>query len=90
MAHTCRGTINLCTAHFDKEDSCGIMLTNGARTYHLKASSEVERQHWITTLELAKAKAVHLMSSHSGSERSAQWVSWVWREWELKALSGQW
>uniref|UniRef100_A0A3Q2I9T0 Oxysterol binding protein 2 n=1 Tax=Equus caballus TaxID=9796 RepID=A0A3Q2I9T0_HORSE len=66
MAHTCRGTINLCTAHFDKEDSCGIMLTNGARTYHLKASSEVERQHWITTLELAKAKAVHLMSSHSG------------------------
>uniref|UniRef100_A0A9L0RIG2 Oxysterol binding protein 2 n=1 Tax=Equus caballus TaxID=9796 RepID=A0A9L0RIG2_HORSE len=65
MAHTCRGTINLCTAHFDKEDSCGIMLTNGARTYHLKASSEVERQHWITTLELAKAKAVHLMSSHS-------------------------
>uniref|UniRef100_A0A9L0SMY6 Oxysterol binding protein 2 n=1 Tax=Equus caballus TaxID=9796 RepID=A0A9L0SMY6_HORSE len=67
MAHTCRGTINLCTAHFDKEDSCGIMLTNGARTYHLKASSEVERQHWITTLELAKAKAVHLMSSHSGS-----------------------
>uniref|UniRef100_A0A9L0RG69 Oxysterol binding protein 2 n=2 Tax=Equus TaxID=9789 RepID=A0A9L0RG69_HORSE len=67
MAHTCRGTINLCTAHFDKEDSCGIMLTNGARTYHLKASSEVERQHWITTLELAKAKAVHLMSSHSAA-----------------------
>ncbi|XP_045647332.1 oxysterol-binding protein 2 isoform X4 [Ursus americanus] len=67
MAHTCRGTINLSTAHFDTEDSCGIVLTSGARTYHLKASSEVERQQWITALELAKAKAkaVRLMSSHS-------------------------
>ncbi|XP_035954358.1 oxysterol-binding protein 2 isoform X3 [Halichoerus grypus] len=65
MAHTCRGTINLSTAHFDTEDSCGIVLTSGARTYHLKASSEVERQQWITALELAKAKAVHMMSSHS-------------------------
>ncbi|KAM8817085.1 oxysterol-binding protein 2 isoform 2-T2 [Rhynchonycteris naso] len=65
MAHTCRGTINLSTAHFDTEDSCGILLTSGARTYHLKASSEVERQQWITALELAKAKAVRMMSSHS-------------------------
>ncbi|KAM8917969.1 oxysterol-binding protein 2 isoform 2-T2 [Lycaon pictus] len=65
MAHTCRGTINLSTAHFDTEDSCGIVLTSGARTYHLKASSEVERQQWITALELAKAKAVRMMSSHS-------------------------
>ncbi|XP_052510617.1 oxysterol-binding protein 2 [Budorcas taxicolor] len=65
MAHTCRATINLFTAHFDMEDSCGIMLTSGGRTYHLKAGSEVERQQWITALELAKAKAVRMMSSHS-------------------------
>nr|XP_036849269.1 oxysterol-binding protein 2 isoform X1 [Manis javanica] len=65
MAHTCRGTINLSTAHFDTEDSCGIVLNSGARTYHLKAGSEAERQQWITALELAKAKAVHMMSSHS-------------------------
>ncbi|XP_031526106.2 oxysterol-binding protein 2 isoform X2 [Vicugna pacos] len=65
MAHTCRGTINLSTAHFDTEDSCGIVLTSGAKTYHLKAGSEVERQQWITALELAKAKAVRMMSSHS-------------------------
>ncbi|XP_054936529.1 oxysterol-binding protein 2 isoform X2 [Physeter macrocephalus] len=65
MAHTCRGTINLFTAHFDTEDSCGIVLTSGGRTYHLKAGSEVERQQWITALELAKAKAVRLMSSQS-------------------------
>ncbi|XP_037673055.1 oxysterol-binding protein 2 isoform X2 [Choloepus didactylus] len=65
MAHTCRGTINLSTAHIEAEDSCSIVLSCGARTYHLKASSEVERQQWITTLELAKAKAVRMMNSHS-------------------------
>ncbi|XP_006869316.1 PREDICTED: oxysterol-binding protein 2 isoform X1 [Chrysochloris asiatica] len=65
MAHTCRGTINLSMVHIDTEDSCNILLTSGARTYHLKASSEVERQQWITALELAKAKAVHMMNSHS-------------------------
>ena len=72
MAHTCRGTINLFTSHFDTEDSCGIMLTSGGRTYHLKASSEVERQQWITALELAKAKAVRMMSNQSGSQRLAR------------------
>ena len=73
MAHTCRGTINLFTAHFDTEDSCGIVLTSGGRTYHLKASSEVERQQWITALELAKAKAVRMMSSQSGNQCLAWW-----------------
>lgn len=71
MAHTCRGTINLASAHFETEDTCGILLCNGARTYHLKASSEVERQHWITALELAKAKAICVMKTQSGSDGSA-------------------
>uniref|UniRef100_A0A3Q1JL87 Oxysterol-binding protein n=1 Tax=Anabas testudineus TaxID=64144 RepID=A0A3Q1JL87_ANATE len=60
MAHTCRGTINLATAHIDTEDACNIVLSSGGRTYHLKASTEVERQRWVTALELAKAKAVCL------------------------------
>lgn len=68
MAHTCRGTINLATAHIDTEESCGILLMSGARSYHLKANSEVERQQWITVLELSKATAVRVMRSHSGSE----------------------
>uniref|UniRef100_A0A4W5NJJ8 Oxysterol-binding protein n=1 Tax=Hucho hucho TaxID=62062 RepID=A0A4W5NJJ8_9TELE len=59
MAHTCRGTINLATAHIDTEDACNIVLSSGGRTYHLKASTEVERQRWVTALELAKAKAIH-------------------------------
>nr|XP_021508238.1 oxysterol-binding protein 2 [Meriones unguiculatus] len=65
MAHTCRGTINLASTHIDTEDSCGILLCNGARTYHLKASSEVDRQQWITVLELAKAKAIRVMKTQS-------------------------
>uniref|UniRef100_A0A803T399 Oxysterol-binding protein n=1 Tax=Anolis carolinensis TaxID=28377 RepID=A0A803T399_ANOCA len=74
MAHTCRGTINLSTAHIDTEDACNIVLSNGGRTYHLKAASEVERQRWVTALELAKAKAIrmrHDQSDDSGDEEPA-------------------
>ncbi|KAG5840329.1 hypothetical protein ANANG_G00187650 [Anguilla anguilla] len=67
MAHTCRGTINLATAHIDTEDACNIVLSSGGRTYHLKAGSEVERQRWITALELAKAKAIRMMRDQSGA-----------------------
>nr|XP_014354312.1 PREDICTED: oxysterol-binding protein 1 [Latimeria chalumnae] len=64
MGHTCRGTINLATANINtSEDSCSFIISNGgAQTYHLKASSEVERQRWITALELAKAKAVKMQA----------------------------
>ncbi|KAJ0019153.1 hypothetical protein NQD34_006722 [Periophthalmus magnuspinnatus] len=74
MAHTCRGTINLATAHIDTEDACNIVLSSGGRTYHLKASTEVERQRWVTALELAKAKAIRMMneqSDESGDEEQA-------------------
>nr|XP_033812632.1 oxysterol-binding protein 2 isoform X1 [Geotrypetes seraphini] len=65
MAHTCRGTINLSTSHIDTEDACNIVLSSGGRAYHLKASSEVERQRWVTALELAKAKAIRMMNNQS-------------------------
>ena len=70
MGHTCRGTINLATANIVVEDSCNFIISNGgAQTYHLKASSEVERQRWITALELAKAKAVRNQADQSGQKR---------------------
>uniref|UniRef100_A0A671YFH3 Oxysterol-binding protein n=1 Tax=Sparus aurata TaxID=8175 RepID=A0A671YFH3_SPAAU len=73
MGHTCRGTINLATANIAVEDSCNFVISNGgAQTYHLKANSEVERQRWITALELAKAKAVR-MQAESG-EREHRYV----------------
>ncbi|XP_077102129.1 oxysterol-binding protein 1 isoform X4 [Siphateles boraxobius] len=73
MGHTCRGTINLATANIAVEDSCNFVISNGGtQTYHLKASSEVERQRWITALELAKAKAFRMQaeSDDSGDESS--------------------
>ncbi|XP_051242195.1 oxysterol-binding protein 1 isoform X2 [Dicentrarchus labrax] len=68
MGHTCRGTINLATANIAVEDSCNFVISNGgAQTYHLKANSEVERQRWITALELAKAKAVRMQAESDDS-----------------------
>ena len=40
-----------------------VLCLPGTQTFHLKASSEVERQRWVTALELAKAKAITLMES---------------------------
>uniref|UniRef100_A0A8B9RYP3 Oxysterol-binding protein n=1 Tax=Accipiter nisus TaxID=211598 RepID=A0A8B9RYP3_9AVES len=85
MAHTCRGTINLSTAHIDTEDSCNIVLSNGGRTYHLKANSEVERQRWVTALELAKAKAIH----DSGDEEPASQSDKSELHGTLKTLSSK-
>uniref|UniRef100_A0A3B3THQ6 Oxysterol-binding protein n=1 Tax=Poecilia latipinna TaxID=48699 RepID=A0A3B3THQ6_9TELE len=72
MGHTCRGTINLATAVISVDDACNFVISNGgAQTYHLKASSEVERQRWITALELAKAKAAR-MQAESGQGGGSQ------------------
>nr|XP_038043283.1 oxysterol-binding protein 2 isoform X5 [Anas platyrhynchos] len=92
MAHTCRGTINLSTAHIDTEDSCNIVLSNGGRTYHLKANSEVERQRWVTALELAKAKAIRMrnnQSDDSGDEEPASQSDKSELHGTLKTLSSK-
>lgn len=58
MAHTCRGTINLCNAIIQSEDSFHFVVTNGGQqTFHLKASNELEKQKWVSALELAKNKS---------------------------------
>lgn len=64
MAHTCRGTINLAGAFIDTIDSTNFVITNGpSQVYHLRALNEVERQRWVTTLELAKSKAIKNLES---------------------------
>ncbi|XP_071480214.1 oxysterol-binding protein 1-like isoform X2 [Diadema antillarum] len=68
MSHTCRGTINLAGAYIDTEDSCNFVISSGAQTFHLKAASEVERQRWVTALELAKAKAIQMMEEDSDDD----------------------
>lgn len=63
MAHTCRGTINLANAFIHTEDSNTIVISNGGtQTFYLKATSEVERQKWVTALELARNDAVKLQT----------------------------
>ena len=64
MAHTCRGSIRLQGAMIHTEDSCSFVISNaGTNTFHLRACSEVERQRWVTALELAKAKAIKISDS---------------------------
>lgn len=65
MAHTCRGTIPLATAHIEVGETCHMVLTSGGRSYHLKATSEGECQRWVSALQQAKANATLLMH-HSG------------------------
>jgi hypothetical protein len=64
MAHTCRGTISLHGALINTEDSCTFVISNGGtQTFHIKAANEVERQRWVTALELAKTKTTRAMES---------------------------
>lgn len=59
MSQLCRGTISLHGATIHTEDSCTIVISNGgAQTFHLRATSEVERQRWVTALELAKVREI--------------------------------
>lgn len=45
-------------------DACTFIVSNGAtQTFHIKAATEVERQQWVTALELAKAKAIQALES---------------------------
>lgn len=62
MTHTCRGTINLASAFIETSDSCTIVISSGGNhRFHLKAVSEVERQKWVTALELAKTDAQRML-----------------------------
>ncbi|KAJ0057172.1 hypothetical protein NL108_002109, partial [Boleophthalmus pectinirostris] len=67
MAHTCRGTIPLATAHIEVGDTCHFVLTSGGRNYHLKATSEGECQRWVSALQQAKANATLMMQQSDDS-----------------------
>lgn len=70
MAHTCRGTINLAGAAIDAIDATHFVITNGpSQVFHLRALNEVQRQRWVTALELAKAKAIKNLEDVSDEEK---------------------
>ncbi len=58
MTHTCRGTINLANASILSEDACHFVVSNGGtQTFHLKAATELDKQKWVSAIELAKNRA---------------------------------
>ena len=68
MEHRCRGTINLADAIISNEDLCHFVVSNGSvQTFHLKAANEVDKQKWLSALDLAKNKAKQYSSSSSNS-----------------------
>ncbi|XP_028036582.1 oxysterol-binding protein 1 [Bombyx mandarina] len=72
MAHTCRGTISLLGALIHTADSCTFVISNGGtQTFYIKAHDEVERQSWVTALELAKAKAIRAQESDDDEDQVA-------------------
>ncbi|KAJ8956395.1 hypothetical protein NQ318_015133 [Aromia moschata] len=80
MAHTCRGSISLHGALIYTVDACTFVISNGGtQTFHIKASTEVERQSWVTALELAKAKAIRNMESEEDDEEAE--VSGASEDW---------
>lgn len=69
MLHTCRGTFNLSNAFIHTGDSSSFVISNGGtQKFHLKASSEVERQRWVTALELSKTRAISIIESDEDDE----------------------
>ncbi|XP_053710466.1 oxysterol-binding protein 1 isoform X2 [Synchiropus splendidus] len=91
MAHTCRGTIPLATAHIEVGDSCHLVLTSGGRSYHLKATSDGECQRWVSALQQARANAAPLMhhSDDSGDEGPGQQEDQVLTPGVLKTLASR-
>ncbi|XP_065663146.1 oxysterol-binding protein 1 isoform X2 [Hydra vulgaris] len=72
MNHTCRGTINLAGAFIDTVDSCSFVVNGGSQVWHLRAGSEIERQRWVTALELAKAKSIKNLASDDDSDSDSE------------------
>ncbi|XP_032526377.2 oxysterol-binding protein 1 [Danaus plexippus] len=70
MSHTCRGNISLLGALIHSVDSCTFVISNGGtQTFHIRAHDEVERQSWVTALELAKAKAIRAQESDDDEDQ---------------------
>ena len=81
-------TAFICT----EDDPSSFVVSNGSTHYfHLKASSEVERQKWVTALELVKAKAIKMLESgkYPGLNRPCFLVNtnilinYIYNEWLL-------
>ena len=60
VAKKCRRSISLHKGHIFTEEGCNFVVSNagGSQIYHLRATSEAERQKWVTAMERAKSKSI--------------------------------
>jgi len=73
MSYTCRGTINVSGAEISFEDRTSFTVTSGSNiAWHLKATSEVERQRWIHGLELARAGQPRFSEEQTDSDSEGE------------------
>ena len=57
ITHSCRGTINLYGAYIEAMNRTYFVVRNGtSQVFHLKASTEEEKQQWVTVLTKAKSQ----------------------------------
>ena len=68
VAHTCRGTVYLESAHLSSTDACNFILSNGSITMHLRTSTETDKQRWMNALESAKQKALKARKYYQDSD----------------------
>ena len=68
MTHTCRGTVYLESAHLSSNDACHFVISNGSTVIHLRTSSEVDKQRWMSALELAKQKILKARKQYPDSD----------------------
>jgi hypothetical protein len=68
MTHTCRGTVYLEAAHLSSNDACHFVISNGSTIIHLRTSTEIDKQRWMSALELAKQKALKARKQYQDSD----------------------
>jgi hypothetical protein len=68
MTHTCRGTVYLESAHLSSNDACHFVISNGSTIIHLRTSTEIDKQRWMSALELAKHKALKVRKQYHDSD----------------------
>jgi hypothetical protein len=68
MTHTCRGTVYLESAHLSSNDACHFVISNGSTVIHLRTSSEIDKQRWMSALELAKQKTLKARKHYQDSD----------------------
>jgi hypothetical protein len=67
------GTINVSGAEISFEDRTSFTVTSGSNiAWHLKATSEVERQRWIHGLELARAGQPRFSEEQTDSDSEGE------------------